>query len=200
MKRVKWKFRQNARSLAILFIGISVNLLGKALTNYIEMPFWLDTIGTIYSAALLGPLAGLLVGALSNVVFVYFNIINIFYVIVNILVGITVGYFYPKSIKNTYQLVYTATILSFVTILCCTPINMLIYQGYTGNRWGDALCELLETKSANLLLRAALGEAFVDFPDKIISVTAATVFVWISEYIPFLTNEEEDENAKEAGK
>ena len=200
MKKVKWKFKTDARSLAILFIGIAINLLGKALSNYIEMPFWLDTIGTIYSAALLGPLAGLIVGALSNIVFVYFSIVNIFYVIINILVGIMVGYFYPKSIKNTYQLVYTATILSFVTILCCTPLNILIYQGYTGNIWGDALYELLETKGANLLLRASLGEAFIDFPDKVISVIAATVFVWISGYIPFLKSEEADFETKEVGK
>ena len=199
MKTVKWKFKPNARSLAILFIGIAVNLLGKTLTNYIEMPFWLDTIGTIFSAALLGPLAGLIVGALSNVVFVYFSIVNIFYVITNILVGITVGYCYPKNIKNTYQLVYTATILSFVTILCCTPINLLIYQGYTGNQWGDALCDMLEAEGVNLGLRAVLGNAFIEFPDKVLSVIVATGFVWISGYIPLL-EKEEDEKTKEAGK
>lgn len=193
MNKVKWKFKLNTRNIMILFIGIVLNLLGKALTNYVTTPFWLDSIGTIFSAALLGPLGGVFVGGLSNIVFVYFDIINLFYLIINIIIGITVGYLYPRDLSDTFQMVYTATMLSLITIVTCTPINVLIYQGYTGNVWGNALCDKLKNDGFNFIFCAILGEAFVDFPDKVLSVAVATGFIFIGRKTDMLEDIEMEE-------
>lgn len=192
MNKRKWSFKISRRSIVILILGIVINLAGKTLTNYISvLPFWLDSIGTMYSAALLGPFAGLIVGGVSNCAFIFYDFVNVIYMIISILVGIFVGYFYPRDRRDIFQIVYTATMVCLITIIFCTPINIWIYKGYTGNLWGDALYDRLYNSGTNIYVCSFLGEAFVDFPDKMISMAIATGLLLITEKIPFFSKNRE---------
>ncbi|MEZ4769579.1 MAG: hypothetical protein R2844_14255 [Caldilineales bacterium] len=57
------------RSLALVVGAIIVNIaLGYLVRDGLRWPVYLDSIGTILVGALLGPLAGAVTGALSNVI------------------------------------------------------------------------------------------------------------------------------------
>lgn len=197
MNKGKWKFGITRVHIMILVVGVAINVVGKYMTYEIGvLPFWLDSIGTMYAAALLGPLAGLIVGGLANIIQTIFDNVSIYYVFVNIVVGIIVGYLYPRDHKDIFQVVYTATMVSIVTIALCLPVNYMMYDGYTGNLWGDALYERLRLSEVHKFFCALLGEAFVDFPDKMLSLLIAAGLVKMTRKIPGVeASEEENKSA-----
>ena len=60
------------RTILLLLIALAVNIaLGHLMQFVLKTPLFLDSIGTILIGALLGPLAGALVGAFSNVIWYF---------------------------------------------------------------------------------------------------------------------------------
>jgi energy-coupling factor transport system substrate-specific component len=78
--------------LAMIVVGIGINIIGGTLASALKLPLFLDTIGTMLSAVLLGPWPGALTGLLSNV---FQGIISgpttIPFGIVNAVIGLIVG-------------------------------------------------------------------------------------------------------------
>jgi len=58
-----------ARSALLIVVAIAVNIiLGQLARTTLQLPLFLDSIGTILVGALLGPLAGAATGVITNVV------------------------------------------------------------------------------------------------------------------------------------
>ena len=54
--------------VVLVAVGIVLNIaIGQVVCNVLELPIYLDSIGTILAGALGGPLVGALTGAVSNV-------------------------------------------------------------------------------------------------------------------------------------
>ena len=61
---------KNRKVYVTTFCGVAVamNIVLGIITSAIGIPLYLDTLGTVLSAAILGPVPGLIVGALSNII------------------------------------------------------------------------------------------------------------------------------------
>ena len=55
-------FKVNKYSVISMLAAIAINLAGHYGMGYVSLPFWLDTIGTMFAAIQFGPLAGVIVG------------------------------------------------------------------------------------------------------------------------------------------
>ncbi len=168
----KWGFPLNKETLFHLLASVGLNVVGKLLSAHFELPFWLDTIGTCCVAAALGPYAGAVVGFFTMVILApLFNIGSLFYIPVAVGVGLCMGYnLYRKEHISSYT--YCAAILTttFISIALSIIPNLIIYGGYTGNRWGDALVDQFSKNLRNKVVCTIAGEWLVDFPDRLISI------------------------------
>jgi hypothetical protein len=62
----------NTRVVALMPVAIAINIaLGYTVQSVLKLPIYLDSIGTILVGVLAGPVAGLLTGALSNLIWQY---------------------------------------------------------------------------------------------------------------------------------
>ena len=61
--------KMTPKTLTLCAFGIALNIVGSNLALFLHLPLYLDTLGTMLCAALLGPLLGMLVGA-STALFV----------------------------------------------------------------------------------------------------------------------------------
>lgn len=181
--RDKLQFKITKKSIAIIVGCIILNGMGKLLTSNISLPFWLDTIGTMLAGALLGPFGGGLVGFITNCTQVFLSPLNFYYGLINVAIGVYVGYFYPKDASDVFQIIYTASLLSIITICLCVPIDSFVRGGYTGNQWGDALVDMMRQKGSSKIVATISGAAFVDFPDKILSLVIANLCIYIPRKI-----------------
>jgi len=172
-------------SFAILCLGIALNLIGKYITiNYwcaeypdgstYPMYLWLDSIGTVFSAAALGPVAGAIVGLAGNLINMIQDVTAFFYAFVSVAIGGFVGCLYPRTKITLNTLSFMALLTIFVVILLCGPLNLLFYNGYPGTFLGDAVFDRLNDFGLPKVLGALLAEMFVDVPDKLISVLMGT--------------------------
>ncbi|MCR5402981.1 MAG: diguanylate cyclase [Butyrivibrio sp.] len=154
-----------------IILGVGINYAGRMVAFSLNLPVWLDAVGTIMTAIYLGPAGGGVCGLIFNLITSVGDPLALSYAIVSIAIGVSVGLLYP--VKRENQLFHYVSVAVFTGVLAAvisTPINLIIYDGYTGNAWGDGLMDMLEQDIRVPAIRSFLGEAFVDIPDKAISV------------------------------
>ncbi len=124
----------STRGMIFASLGVVLNLVLGTLAQTLQIPLlFLDTIGTIYVAAILGPFAGAITGGLTNVIQgMITNPRTIPFALVNIAIGIIVGFISRKYGFNFKTALITGLIIAIVAPLIGTPIAVLMYGGATG--------------------------------------------------------------------
>ena len=159
------------KAIIYIVIGIFINVAGKWIAEKTGAPFWLDAIGTGMVAYMAGPWFGMVCGILSNAGYAIVNVIALPYTVTSAAIGLTVGICARKGLmKDIYGVIATSFITGIIAVIISCPLNMFFYGGLTGNVWGDALYALLNDNGVSGVVRAVLAEAFIDVPDKILSL------------------------------
>ena len=115
---------KNTKANLTAFCGVCVamNIVLGIITSALGIPLYLDTLGTVLTAALFGPVPGIIVGALSNIITgLIYSVRDIPFALVNMAVGLVVG------------LVAKKWKFSLVTAAIGTPIGIYVYGGLQGN-------------------------------------------------------------------
>ena len=144
----------STQALVFAALGVVINLVGGWLVQATNIPLlFLDAIGTIFVAVLFGPLMGGLTGFTSNLVLgVLVSPVNIPFGIVNLVIGVVVGFIAKKWNFNLVTALITGLILSVLAPLIGSPIAVAIYGGLTGS--GTDLIVLWLVKSGQKILAA----------------------------------------------
>jgi PAS domain S-box-containing protein len=162
--------------LALVATGIVVNIaIGQVVRNVLELPIYLDSIGTILAGALGGPLVGAATGGLSNVIWgIAFADPDIIpYAITAACIGIAAG---VAAAVGAFTRIWWAALAGLLTgvmaALVSAPMSAHLLGGATGGG-GEAVIEVLRQTGG--LLAATTLQAFISDPiDKAISF----VVVW----------------------
>lgn len=163
----------------VMAAAIGVNYGGKLLAQCLNLPLWLDSLGTVFAAYLLGPVFGAVTGAAVNLIYGLYaaSLVNAVYGLVSITVGVIVGITAKKGYLETLFHAMTASCyVTAVTTALSVPLNYLFFEGATGNLWGDGMIALLEQLGCNSLFSHVVGEFYLDFLDK----TLALVLLYLS--------------------
>ena len=109
---------KNRKVYVTTFCGVAVamNIVLGIITSALGIPLYLDTLGTVLSAAILGPVPGIIVGALSNIITgLIYSVSDIPFCLVNMAVGLIVGLVAKKWKFGIVPAVITGIALSFIT-------------------------------------------------------------------------------------
>ena len=177
--RSRWTFPLTKANIGLIVLGVLINYSGRFLAAKLNLPFWMDAVGTFLTAIQLGPIAGAVTGGMVNIILGFSNPVSFWYLLVNVGIGLSVGYFFPRKRKSdAFQAIATAVFSGLVAVVLSTPLNLIFYQGYTGNIWGDGLVDMLSQGINIRIVCSFLGEAFVDMPDKALSLFIALLMIW----------------------
>lgn len=127
---------RNRKVYVVAFCGICVamNIVLGIVTSALGIPLYLDTLGTVLSAAIIGPVPGIIVGALSNIITgLMYSVSDIPFCLVNMAVGLIVGLVAKKFKFTIVSAVITGLVLSFVCPAIGTPIGIYVYGGLNGS-------------------------------------------------------------------
>ena len=83
--------------LVICSPGVIFNVIGVAVMTHFDWPIYLDTVGTIFFAAVGGYLPGITVGFFTNLCGIYFDSEEIFYGLVSVLVAALTAFLAEKG-------------------------------------------------------------------------------------------------------
>jgi energy-coupling factor transport system substrate-specific component len=160
------------KRIALVFVpvGIGINVIGGMLATSLKLPVFLDTIGTILAAAILGPWWGALTGGLSNVIMSLQSPMDMWFAIVNIAVGLIVGFISMKfGFQKWLVVLITGLILAVVSPIIGTFIATYVYGGLTGGGI-DIFTAGLMKSGADVFTAAFIPRIFSNGIDKLLSV------------------------------
>ena len=132
-----------SKGIVKILVCVGINLLGRYLAMIMNLPFWLDSIGTMIIAIWMGPVAGAVCGSLSNISLQIIESNALPYLPVSVAVGVFLGLLYPKERATYIKIVSAAVLTGVIAALISTPINLYIYGGRTGNIWGDGFMDMI---------------------------------------------------------
>ena len=176
----KLLFRPSPKNILLIIIMTALNLGLYFTALDLELPFWLDTVGTMAVAMELGPLGGMITGISTSALETLINGNQIVYSVVAASVAIIVGLLMPSPNKRVYDKLYIVSagmLTGLVSTLICIPLNLSFNDGGTGNLWGNALKAMLERNVDSRNFNTFVAEAFVDLPDRVISLFAALLLL-----------------------
>lgn len=168
----------------IIVFSVLLNTLGYTLTMSLGAPFWFNTIGTVYTACLVGPVGGILVTLLTIILCNPVNITLWTYSLCIIPIAVSSNILYRKtSFQDTFQICYAGLLNALLSIAFAIPINYFLFQGHVKNLWGDALFRMLRQTGNNCIFSTIIAQAFIDIPDKILTIFLACILLRLSRFL-----------------
>ncbi|MDD3931255.1 MAG: ECF transporter S component [Eubacteriales bacterium] len=174
----KYSIKTDFNMLALLFIpiGVAINFVGGQLASLLKLPVYLDTIGTMLTAILAGPWVGAVTGLLSNVVTGIANPVNFWFIPVNIIVGLVVGFLSRKDMWRGWKLIISFIIMDLVSLIVSTPIVVYVYGGVTGG--GTSLLTAILMATGQSIWRSVISvEIIWTTLDRVISYIVAMLII-----------------------
>lgn len=168
--------------LVMSAMAVAINIVLGTIVSRLQIPLlFLDTIGTIFIAALYGPLYGAAVGTITNLLtpILSGNPKDIPFFLVNLAVGLIVGFIAKKYKFGLVPAVITGIILSIVCPLIGSPIAVWVYGGITGSG-NDFIFTWLKNSGMDIFSAAFVPRITGNIIDKIgscILVSAAVKLI-----------------------
>jgi energy-coupling factor transport system substrate-specific component len=174
---VVFRFQPDSPGLFAIPAAIGLNFAGHALAVGLKLPLFLDSIGTVLSALLLGPWLGGGVGFISNLLVANtFDPSAAIYAVVAFAIGFAVGWAWRLRTGYATGGWLPLWLIAFsVASLLSTPLNIAFQGGRPGLPLADAIHTQLIAWHVPVIAAALVSEAAIDLPDKMIAVLAALV-------------------------
>lgn len=151
---------------ALIAGGIVVNGAGGWLIARLDLPLYLDTVGTLFVAATAGPLAGAVTGLVTNLILGIVSPGYAPYWLVPVLIGLAAGWLaHAGWFRYWWKAALAGLVVSVIASVTSTLITMLVYGGVEFNLsyflleepFDKALSALLVVAVARLLPGSVRG-------------------------------------------
>ncbi|WP_055078893.1 CD3073 family putative ECF transporter S component [Lagierella massiliensis] len=160
----------STRKMVMSAFFVVLNIVMGLLVGALKIPLlFMDTIGTVFGAVWFGPVWGMIIGGLSNVLLaVTQNPKDLPFALVNIVVGLVVGLIARKHKFDLKTAIITGLILAVVAPLIGTPIAVYVYGGITGD-FNDVFFTALKQGGSTIFSAAFLPRIASNIVDKVLT-------------------------------
>ncbi|MFB9768567.1 ECF transporter S component [Lactiplantibacillus modestisalitolerans] len=163
------------RHLTLVALCVALNVVGGNLALMLKLPIYLDSIGTVLAAAVLGPLGGLAAGALTGTLMSFTDLYSLFFMPVQLLTGVVAGLLYrrvkPGSWRSNWWL---ALGISLPGTLVSTLITVILFHGITSSG-SSMLVQLLLGTGMSKVAAVFLIQVMTDYLDRLITVAVVAM-------------------------
>ena len=151
-----------------ILLCLFLNWGGDQMVSHWNWPIWLDSVGTILTAYLLGPWCAAIVGATSNLLGYLLYGTPWWYAFVSVVIGLIAGFAARRKwLDHVLGVLTTGAIMAAGAAIAAYPINMVLNSGSTGNNWGDAVIGFLGEAGLPIWSSLIIGELYVEVLDKV---------------------------------
>lgn len=123
----------NATTIPLIAFGAALNIVVGQAVQLIKLPLYLDSIGTILIACVVGPIAGMLTGAFANLTLgFFFNYAFIFFIPVTLVIGAFSGLVAKIGVfRKWYAAVPAGLVQGILAAVASAPIAAFMFGGVT---------------------------------------------------------------------
>ncbi|BAO07558.1 MULTISPECIES: ECF transporter S component [Enterococcus] len=170
------------RMITIMALSIGINFLGGTIALWLRLPIYLDSIGTIFAGALLGPIPGILTGLSSSLLSgVTMDMFSLYYSPIQIITGLLAGLILPQKLqaqglKSKLSLFAWTFVLSAPGTILSSIITIQLFGGITSSG-SSTIVQLLYGLGLNQAVSVTIVQAATDYLDRLLSVLVVSLVV-----------------------
>lgn len=154
----------------VMTIGIILNVVGAFMAMTLSIPFYMDSIGTILVAGLLGPKYAMITGVLGSLTSgLTFDMYSLYYAPVQLTTGFFAGMLYHTKWLKGKLMPIGSILVGIPTSLLSAVITAQLFNGITSGS-SSVFVMLFNNLGLNLVLSVLLVQVFTDYTDKLIAV------------------------------
>ncbi|WNP35357.1 ECF transporter S component [Enterobacter kobei] len=166
----------SSQTLVLIVISVAINMIGGQLISMLKLPIFLDSIGTLLSAVLLGPVIGMLTGLLTNLLWgLLTDPIAAAFAPVAMVIGLAAGWLARLGWFRTLpKVILSGVVITLAVTVVAVPIRTALFGGVTGSG-ADLVVAWIHSMGNDLIESVALTVVGANLVDKILTA----VIVWI---------------------
>lgn len=170
------------RQCGIVLLCIVINIVGRYIAYSLQLPLWLDTLGTFLASYYTNVFGGIIAAIPVNIIFGLDNELSMLYVLVGVVLTLCMQVCVKRKHWESFiPAMMSSFALGLVASLVSTPIDILINKGYSGNVWGDALFDMMRFYGDSNIISSFASECFINILDKQISVFVIYIIINIDK-------------------
>jgi energy-coupling factor transport system substrate-specific component len=163
--------------VTIIALGIVLNVVGAFIALNLRLPIYLDSIGTIFIACILGSRYGVITGVLGSMVSgITFDIYSFFFMPVQISTGLISGIMFKKGFLKGYKTFIGVLCFSLPTSIISAIIAAFVFGGITSSG-SSYIVQTLSSFGVDKVVGVFIIQFFTDYIDKFIAVVIVNSIV-----------------------
>ncbi|HFV0266033.1 TPA: ECF transporter S component [Streptococcus agalactiae] len=178
-----------ARLISFISIAIAINLVGANLALFLRLPIYLDTIGTLLIAVILGPWYAASTAFLSPLInWMTTDIFSLYYSPVAIVVAIITGILIKRNCKPS-SLLWKSLIISLPGTIIASVITVILFKGITSSG-SSIIAQFLHGIGLDMTSSLILVQVGTDYMDRLISlILVFSTITLLKKHSPNLINQ-----------
>ncbi|HFZ7220515.1 TPA: ECF transporter S component [Streptococcus agalactiae] len=178
-----------ARLISFISIAIAINLVGANLALFLRLPIYLDTIGTLLIAVILGPWYAASTAFLSALInWMTTDIFSLYYSPVAIAVAIITGILIKRNCKPS-SLLWKSLIISLPGTIIASVITVILFKGITSSG-SSIIAQFLHGIGLDMTSSLILVQVGTDYMDRLISlILVFSTITLLKKHSPNLINQ-----------
>ena len=164
----------STRSLTLMSAGIAINMVLGQLASMLKLPIFLDSIGTLIVALLAGPLAALVAGLATNLIWgLISSPVAAAFAPVAAVIGLVGGWCARSGgFRSLPRVLLSSLLITLAVVLVATPIRTYLFGGVTGSG-ADFVVAYMGVLGNKLVESVAVSVFGTNLVDKLISALVA---------------------------
>ncbi|EOH87693.1 ECF transporter S component [Enterococcus pallens] len=162
--------KKQAPRLTIIALAIALNIVLGNLALFLRLPIYLDTVGTILAATILGPVAGIITGLCSALFTgITSDLFSLYFSPVQLCIGLMSGILLHNK-RTSWSLPLKALLITLPGTLIAALITVLLFGGITSSG-SSLLVQVIHGLGVNQTLSVFLVQIGTDYLDKLLAVS-----------------------------
>lgn len=160
----------NTRNLTLMAMGISLNIIGALIALTLRLPIYLDSIGTILVACLLGPKFAVMTGVCGSLISgMTFDSYSLYFAPVQISTGLLAGLMYEKGFLSGKKTPFGVFIFTLPTSIISAVIAAFLFGGVTSSG-SSYIVQILSHFNVPMVVSVFITQVCTDYADKFLAV------------------------------
>ncbi|WP_274422755.1 ECF transporter S component [Blautia sp. XA-2221] len=167
----------NTYQICLVALAVGINIVGGQIALFLKLPVYMDSIGTIFAGAVLGPWFGMIPNILSGIFMgMTVDIYSLYFAPVGILTGLLSGLVFRKMSVKKGKILMAAAVISVPGTVVSALINAVLFGGVTSSG-SSILVQLLSKTPLGLTGSIFTVQFLTDYADRCISVLAVSALI-----------------------
>lgn len=163
--------------ICLVALAVGVNIVGGQIALFLKLPVYLDSIGTIFAGAVLGPWFGMIPNILSGIFMgMTVDIYSLYFAPVGIVTGFLSGLVFQKMSVKKSRIFLAAAVISVPGTIVSALINAVLFGGVTSSG-SSILVQMLSKTPLGLTGSIFTVQFLTDYADRCISVFAVSALI-----------------------